>query len=149
MNAFFRTLPGVFEAIESLDEVRTAFVFAAWRHIAGEQIRMRTAPFELEGRRLIVAVPDKTWQRNLESLARQLVFGLNTALGRSLVHRIEFHIEPSVISSKRTADDNDLERSWAVPPKELVKAAAGIRDEHLRTTVLNAAANCLERKAAA
>lgn len=144
MDAFFRTLPGVFEAIEASEEARAAFVFAAWRHIAGEQIRERTAPVELDGRRMIVAVSDKTWQRNLESLARQLVFGLNAALGASLVDRIEFRIQPSALALRRTNDAN-VEKASPAPPKELLKAAAGIRDEQLRKKVLGAAANCLAR----
>jgi len=47
MDAFFRTLPGVFEAIETSDEVRAAFVFAAWKRVAGAQVTCRTAPIEL------------------------------------------------------------------------------------------------------
>ena len=58
MNAFLSTLPGVFEAIDASDEVRDAFVFAAWRSVAGEQVSDRTEPLAVEEKRLIIAVSD-------------------------------------------------------------------------------------------
>jgi predicted nucleic acid-binding Zn ribbon protein len=97
MKAFISVLPGVFDAIEDSDEVRDAFVFAAWRHVAGAQVSERTAPIEVDVRRLVVAVSDKTWKRNLETLAPQLLFGLNAALGKPLVDYIEFRIAPECL----------------------------------------------------
>src|SRR5690349_945175 len=94
MNAFISTLPGVFDAIEASDEVRDAFVFAAWRSVAGEQVFERTTPLSVEEKRLVIAVSDKTWKRNLETLASQLLFKLNAALGKPLVDFIEFRISP-------------------------------------------------------
>ena len=144
MDAFFRTLPGVFETIDASDEVRSAFVFAAWRRVAGHQIVERSQTVELVANRLVVAVADITWQRNLESLAPQLLFKLNAALGRVTVNFIEFRVQPSAIEQvPRTIDqydetDNDL-------PSELTAAANAIRDEKLRKTVMLAAANCLAR----
>ena len=144
MDAFFRTLPGVFEAIDATDEVRSAFVFAAWRKVAGSQIVERSHPIELLDKRLVIAVADKTWQRNLESLAPQLLFKLNTALGRVTVNFIEFRIEPSAIE-KPAPKDNKFDAAEAGLPSELARAATEIRDEKLRKTVMLAAANCLSR----
>lgn len=144
MDAFFRTLPGVFDVIDASDEVRNAFVFAAWRRVAGGQIVERTAPFDVVEKRLVIAVADKTWQRNLETLASQLVFKLNATLGRPMVNFIEFRIMPDVINasseSVRSGTDEDLSL-----PSEIAASADAIGNEKLRNTVLKAAANCLAR----
>ena len=146
MDAFFRALPGVFEAIDASDEVRQAFVFAAWRRVAGAQLTERTAPLDLAGKRLIVAVADRTWQANLESLAGQLLFRLNATLGRPLVDFIEFRIDEAAVDAMLSGQ----ERSENVPdseevPAEISESASTIKDEQLRKAVLNAAANCLSR----
>ena len=146
MDAFFRALPGVFEAIDASDEVRQAFVFAAWRRVAGAQLTERTTPLDLDGKRLIVAVADRTWQANLESLAGQLLFRLNATLGRPLVDFIEFRIDEAAVDAMLSGQ----ERSESVPdseevPAEISESASTIKDEQLRKAVLNAAANCLSR----
>jgi hypothetical protein len=144
MNAFISTLPGVFDAIEASDEVRDAFIFAAWRTVAGEQVFERTMPLLVEDKRLVIAVSDKTWKRNLETLASQLLFKLNAALGKPLVDFIEFRISASDIvpSADKLTDVNEE----SAPPLEIAVSAQAIRDDELRATVLKAAANCLSRQ---
>jgi hypothetical protein len=144
MNAFISTLPAVFDAMESSDEVRNAFIFAAWRNIVGEQIFERTTPLSVEGKRLVIAVSDKTWKRNLESLATQLLFKLNAALGKSFIDFIEFRVSAADIvppRGKTGEADEDLPA-----PMEIAVSARSIRNEELRATVLKAAANCLSRR---
>ncbi|MEQ1762863.1 MAG: DUF721 domain-containing protein [Pyrinomonadaceae bacterium] len=143
MNAFISTLPGVFDAIEASDEVRDAFIFAAWRNVAGEQVYTRTMPLLVEEKRLVIAVADKTWKRNLETLASQLLFKLNAALGKSLVDFIEFRVSPSDVEPSAIKADH-VEEEFT-PPVELAVSARSIRSEELRATVLRAAANCLAR----
>ena len=144
MKAFISTLPGVFDAIEASDEVRDAFIFAAWRRVAGEQVFTRTMPILVEEKRLVIAVSDKTWKRNLETLASQLLFKLNAALGKPLVDFIEFRISPSdIVPSPIRIKDAEEE---SPTPVEIAVSARGIRDEELRATVLKAAANCLSRR---
>ena len=146
MDAFFRALPGVFEAIDASDEVRRAFVFAAWRRVAGAQLTERTAPLDLDEKRLVIAVADRTWQANLESLAGQLLFRLNATLGRPLVDFIEFRIDPSTVDAVLggTPAAKTTENSTGLPA-EIFESAAAIKDEQLRKAVLGAAANCLSR----
>ena len=144
MKAFISTLPGVFDAIDASDEVREAFVFAAWRNVAGEQVYTRTTPLSVDRKRLIIAVSDKTWKRNLETLASQLLFKLNAALGDAVVDFIEFRVSPSdtCTSTSKIAEVDD-----ALPaPMEVEVSARSIRNEELRETVLKAAANCLSRR---
>ncbi len=143
MNAFISILPGVFDAIEASDEVRDAFIFAAWRTVAGEQVFTRTTPLLVQEKRLVIAVADKTWKRNLEPLASQLLFKLNAALGRSLVDFIEFRISPSDILEPARSPVDDFEE--LLPPADITASARSIRNEELRSTVLKAAANCLVR----
>jgi hypothetical protein len=144
MNAFISTLPGVFDAIEASDEVRDAFIFAAWRNVAGELVFERTMPLLVEERRLVIAVSDKTWKRNLETLASQLLFKLNAALGKPLVDFIEFRNSASDIAPAANKSD-DLDEESA-PPVEIAVSARAIHSDELRATVLKAAANCLSRQ---
>ena len=144
MDAFLSTLPAVIEAIDASDEVRDAFVFAAWKSVAGGQVSDRTEPLAIEDKRLIVAVADKTWKRNLEVLASQLLFKLNTSLGKRLVDYIEFRIAPDAIPGG-AEEVTDLNRGAFSAPAEVAVSARTIRDSALRETVLKAATNCLAR----
>ncbi|HLA95380.1 MAG TPA: DUF721 domain-containing protein [Pyrinomonadaceae bacterium] len=151
MDAFFRTLPGLIDAVEGSAEVREAVIFAAWRRIAGAQVSDRTEPVALQEKRLVVAVADKTWKRNLEELSGQLLYKLNAALGSSLVKFIEFRIEPASIDHQISSPESEAERKDAeraaiadlVP--DVAKSAASIKDEAMRKTFMLAAANCLSR----
>lgn len=145
MNAFIKALPGVFDAIDASDEVRQAFVFAAWRRVSGAQVSERTSPVSIEGRKLIVAVSDKTWKRNLESLAPQLLFKLNGMLGRDTVDHLEFSIAPDHISVREPINNLSAE-SPAMLPDELANSLGKIRDGELRQTVSKAAKACLSLK---
>ena len=145
MKAFFDSLPGVVDAIEASDEVRDAFVFAAWRYVAGERTSERTCPLAVNGKRLSVAVADKTWKRNLESLASQLLFKLNYVLGNSFVDRIDFEIEPDAIDFAPTDAKTRSDVSIDLLPPEVMVSARSIGNEVLRETLLRAAANCLAR----
>jgi len=92
----------------------------------------------------VIAVSDKTWKRNLESLGSQLLFKLNAALGRPLVDFIEFRVSPSdILPHVVIPADVDEEMS---APMEVAVSARSIRNDELRETVLKAAANSLSRR---
>ena len=103
MLDIFRTLPGVLDRLEDDGEVRQAIVFAAWRRIAGEMLSEHAVPFELEGSRLKVAVPNKTWQAHLQDLCGQMVFKLNAALGARLVTFVELQINEAAVLQDRAS----------------------------------------------
>lgn len=146
MDQFFRALPGVFDAIESSEDARRAFVFAAWRRVAGGQIAERTTAVTFDENRLTVAVADKTWQRNLESLASQLLFRLNDSLGKNLVEFIEFQIDSAAIADHVLKTENRDEQDFLNRLAPEIKAAAlAIKDAELRRTFMLAAGNCLSR----
>lgn len=142
MDALFRTLPGLLEAMEGSEEVRDAFVFAAWRRVAGEQVTERTDTLEFTEGILAIAVEDRSWQRNLETLAPQLLFRLNAALKTVPVKRIEFRID-AVARKKRNATP---EADTAALPDDVSDSIDRISNPRLRDAVKGAAANCLARK---
>jgi hypothetical protein len=69
-----------------------ALAFIAWGRCAGEQLKTRTKPIEFFEKRLVVAVKDLTWRRNLEELSPQLVAKLNAVLrrGKGEIHRVSY-----------------------------------------------------------
>lgn len=144
MDAFFRTLPGLIEAMDNSEEVRDAFVFAAWRRIAGEQITERTEQLAVTENKLVIAVEDRSWQRNLETLAAQLLFKLNATLKNISIVRIEFRIDPAALTKRNIASANK-EANAFVLPEEIAASVQTIADEKLRNTVSRAAENCLAR----
>jgi hypothetical protein len=152
MLDIFRTLPGVLDRLEDDGELRQAIVFAAWRRIAGEMLAEHAVPFALEGTRLKVAVPNRTWQAHLQDLCGQMVFKLNAALGAPLVTFVELQINEAAVLQGRaaragdTADEKKLRReAEAELTPELKSAAEQIEDEELRKQFLLAAGNCLVR----
>ena len=153
MLDLFRTLPGLLADVEGAEAVREAVVFAAWRRIAGEQLAEHAVAVGLANSRLIVAVSNLTWQRQLKDLCGQMVFKLNAALGSPLVTYIELTIdEPAVLRERdkrmSASPDETLLRREAEKElsADLVEAANRISDGQLRRQFLLAAGNCLVRR---
>ncbi|HTK39078.1 MAG TPA: DUF721 domain-containing protein [Pyrinomonadaceae bacterium] len=147
MEALFRALPALLEALPDNETVREAVVFAAWRKSAGEQLAEHTCPVEFAENRLAVAVPDRSWQKNLASLSGQMIFRINSVLGSAVVTYIEFvvdanKIQVATVDPSNYGDGNLL----AQLTPELIHSASTITDEKLRKDFLAAAAGCLARK---
>lgn len=154
MENLFRTLPKLMKQLEDHEEVREAVVFAAWRKVAGKSLCEHSVPFQLNQKRLIVAVKDKMWKRHLETeLAGQMIFKLNSILGQPAVTFIEFRIDEETVlkAVKQTRNvvisDEELEEIALeeVSPK-LRHQAASIKDDNLRYQFLLAAGGSLARK---
>ena len=144
MESLIRTFPQLLRSVDS-PEVIEAAAIAAWKHAAGDGLKVHAVPLHLEGRQLIVAVADAVWQKQLSSLCAQMVYRINTLLGRSLVDRIELRVEPSAVKHhpielKAVAqiEENDV-------PAELWTAASSISDNDLRQTFLRAALSSSKR----
>ena len=137
MEQLFAALPHLLKELGANHAVEEQMVFAAWRRVAGEMLNERTKPLEYFENRLIVAVEDQNWQRNLESLAGQMVAKLNAATEQGTVKYIEFRIDKKAIErqqkpkSEITSDD---------VPDSLRDAAEQIENETLRKSFLEAAA---------
>ncbi|HEX4900016.1 MAG TPA: DUF721 domain-containing protein, partial [Pyrinomonadaceae bacterium] len=132
-------------AAENGDEVLQVASFAAWNHAVGEGLRKNAVPVKLEGDRLLVAVPDAIWQKQLQPLVNQLIFKLNSALGRPLIRAIDLKLEPQSFASRATSDAAGISKTQAFITPELLSAAARISDPALRRVFIGAAENCLHR----
>ncbi|MDH3493902.1 MAG: DUF721 domain-containing protein [Acidobacteriota bacterium] len=142
MEDLFKILPGLLKSLPDSPEVREAVVFAVWRRAAGEGLNDHTAPLEVSGKRLSVAVPDKTWKRNLESMAPQLLFRLNALLGGYKIDFIEFRIDEAAAEQETAGKRTDKNLEGADPaslPPALLEKANTIKDLELRSTFLESA----------
>src|SRR6478672_5390349 len=137
MEQLFAALPQLIKELGANHAVEEQMVFAAWRRVAGEMLAERTTPLEYFENRLIVAVEDQNWQRNLESLAAEMVAKLNGATEQGKVKYVEFRIDKKAIErqqkpkSELTSDD---------VPDSLRAAADQIESQSLKKSFLEAAA---------
>ena len=149
MLDLFRTLPDIVKNIEGAEALREAFVFAAWRRIAGDGLAEHAVPIRLEKSTLVVAVANLMWQRQLKDLAGQMLFKLNAAVSAPLVSFIEFEIDEARVreASRSSVDEDEFRREAerSISP-ELIQAASKIDDEELRKQFLLAAGRCLVRR---
>ncbi|HEY0005487.1 MAG TPA: DUF721 domain-containing protein [Pyrinomonadaceae bacterium] len=145
-------MPKLLRAAGEAEEVLEAAALVAWRRVAGEALRGQAVPFRLYRKTLIVAVADATWQKQLEAMSGQLLFGLNSVLGQAVVTYIEFRIDPKTVRAQRAllqpkTDRHEQERrALQSASEELLTAAAAIQDENLRRRFLIAAGSCIDRR---
>jgi hypothetical protein len=149
MQEIFAALPAILKMYADDEDVRRSVVFAAWRRISGESLAYRTAPVELDGSTLRIAVADRTWQRNLKPLAGEMVFRLNSLIGATEVTFIEFRVdrEALAVAERDSGDPARLEAEALDEITEpLRKAADHIQNDELRRRFLLAAGSCLARE---
>ena len=150
MDDLFKALPELLRAAGEVEEVAEAAALAAWRRVAGEQLRGQAVPFRLYRKTLTVAVADATWQRQLEQHSGQLLFRLNSLLGQPVVTYIEFRIDPQTVRVERArlrghAPDPVAQEQRALHhARALMEAAGAIQDETLRQRFLLAAGSYLD-----
>ena len=129
----------------------------AWRRVAGEGLRTQAVPFRLYRKTLIVAVADVTWQKQLEAMSGQLLFGVNSLLGQAVVTYIEFRIDPQTVRALRAAEGTAQKMLMLDPIEqerramrsvsgEISTAADAIHDADLRHRFLLAAGSCIDRR---
>jgi len=100
MEQLFGSIQSVLKELEPNAKADEAVAFAAWKQCSGEGLCSRTEPLEFSNNPLVVAVADKTWQRNLEELSPQMLVKLNDYLGQGMVKFIEFRIDPSALKTE-------------------------------------------------
>ena len=150
MDDLIRALPQLLRAAGEAEEVAEMAAMVAWRRVAGEAMRGIAVPFRLYRKTLVVAVPDSTWQRQLEAISGQLLFRLNSVLGQALVTYIEFRIDPKTVQAERErtrhlpADGLVQEERAMRQADTLREAAAAIHDETLRRRFLIAAGSYID-----
>jgi len=102
MEGLIKCLPAVLRASGYAPEVTEAAALAAWKHAAGEQLRDHAVPIGLQDRTLKIAVADVIWRKQLHSMRGQMLFRINSLLGRPIVGAIEFIIDPDFYAHKRS-----------------------------------------------
>ncbi len=120
----------------------------AWSLAAGEGLRRNAIPVSLVEKTLTVSVADALWQKQLQSMAAELLFRINTLLGGKGVNEIVFRIAPSDVSraNPRVPAQETKKQSTKPLPTELLFAAGAIADEDLRSRFLRAADNLIARR---
>ena len=146
MNQLIKSLPGVLRAAGDSTEVAEAAGIAAWKHAAGDGLKEHAVPLKLENRTLTIAVADAIWQKQLHSMSGQLLFRVNTILGKPLVGALDFVIDPKL--AKPTAGQPEREEEFLdnEVPLELWSAASAIQDKDLRRKFLKTALLSLRHK---
>lgn len=149
MHELFDTLRGLIKIMPENQEVRRAVLFAAWSRTAGPSVAEHAKAYGIEGKRLIIAVENKTWQRQMVSLAPQFLSKISSAIGSGNIDLIDFQIIPEVFSDvvrrlpTQEAAEAALEK-WSTP--ELIAAADNISDAELRKNFLLAAAGSIDHR---
>jgi hypothetical protein len=145
MNQLIKSLPKVLRAARNSPEVAEAAALAAWKHAAGDGLKARAVPLKLDDRKLIVAVADVMWQKQLHSMRGQLLFRINSLLGQPIVGEIEFVIDPKLAAKVEQVNESEEPLDNEVP-LELWSAANAIHDKELRRSFLKAALHSLKRR---
>ncbi|HXS00972.1 MAG TPA: DUF721 domain-containing protein [Pyrinomonadaceae bacterium] len=145
MNQLIKSLPGVLRAAGDSTEVAEAAAIAAWKHAAGEGLKDHAVPLKLEDRTLTIAVADAIWQKQLHSMRGQLLFRVNSILGKPLVGALDFVIDTKL--AKRPVEQHVPEEPLDNEvPLELWSAASAIQDKELRKKFLKTALLSLRHK---
>jgi hypothetical protein len=147
MNRLIETLPAILKASGDSDAVTEAACMAAWKHAVGEGLSPHIVPVQLQQQKLVVAVADNIWKKQIEHMRGQLLYRLNSVLGQTVVKSIELRVDPKTVEIARASQAG---RSKSLPadyqvPAELLTAAAAIGDVGLRRAFLGAASSCVRR----
>ncbi len=146
MNQLIKSLPGVLRAAGDSTEVAEAAAIAAWKHAAGDGLKEHAVPLKLENRTLTIAVADAIWQKQLHSMRGQLLFRVNTILGKPLVGALDFVVDPKLAKPPVEQREQEEELLDNEVPLELWSAASAIQDKDLRKKFLKTALLALRRK---
>lgn len=147
MESLLKLLPTMIRLSGNNEEVREQAVFAAWRVAAGKGVAGGCAPFRLYNKQLVIAVLDHAWKKQLESLASEYLYRVNSLLGAQMITFIEFRQDREFVLKARGHDAREFEFHHTEELKEDLKSSAEeIQDPELRETFLRAAAKSLERK---
>ena len=147
MDQLINSMPAVLRAAGDVKEVALSAAQAGWDHIAGEGLRNQTMVTDFQNNKLTVAVADKVWQRQLESMSSQLLARINSVLGNGAVRFIEFRPDPAALESRVTKSQaSEPSKTLDVIPVELLSAASLINDPKLRRAFLGAANSSLRRR---
>jgi predicted nucleic acid-binding Zn ribbon protein len=145
MDSLIKALPAVLKAAGAPEEVAEAACVAVWKQAVGDGLSSHAVPIQLRDKKLVVAVEDNLWKKQLEQMRGQLLSRLNYVLGQTLVTSIELRIDPGGLAATRNSPPELKPKINRTIPVELVSAAAEIEDAGLRRAFLGAATSCINR----
>ncbi len=142
MESIARLLPDIIKFTDGQPDVLSAACCAAWGLSVGEATLRASRALGLTERTLRVAVQDARWKRQLEALAPQIIFRLNSFLRQPLVTRIDIVVDKRLVTQT-------LPRGTASPPPrplpaDILCSAEAIADAALRAQFLRLVAVCLD-----
>jgi predicted nucleic acid-binding Zn ribbon protein len=84
-----------------------AWLVSAWPLVVGPALAAHTRPVRCEGDCLELTADTKAWQRQLETMQRELCWRINRAWGGSLVRQVKFAAEKPGPQRIRHEADNE------------------------------------------
>jgi len=144
MDDLFTILSGILRLIGDEPEVAQAAAIAAWKKAAGDGLKQHAVPLRLAEGKLVVAVADAVWQKQLGAMKDQLIYRTNSIIGQPLVKVVELIVDPDLTkpSQQPKNDEDSLDNQV---PLELWSAASAISDKELRQKFMRAASSALRR----
>ena len=118
----------------------------AWTRAAGKGLRQHAVPLRLTHQKLIVAVSDAVWQKQLQPMSAELVFRINKMLQHEVVAAIEFRVDPAALRAHSSVSKSRVEKSAQPLPSNVISSAADIDDRELRERFMRAAQSCIARR---
>jgi Dna[CI] antecedent, DciA len=125
-------------------------IVRAWCRVAGCEMARIAVPRGLEGARLLIAVPDERWLKELEGHRDHLLERLRREAGTRHIREIEILLDPSTAPvAPRAAGPPERPAHSGPIPDEIQLAADAIPDAELGRRLASAAAALLARMARA
>jgi predicted nucleic acid-binding Zn ribbon protein len=144
-----RLLPKLLQSTGENAEMTRVAVNLAWQRAAGSGLQRQAVPFRFDGRKLVIAVMDSLWQKQLRSMGPELLRRINRMLGQDLVEWIDFQIAPALVERSQANFKQERSAKRSSPaPADVLNAASAIEDEDLRARFVRAAENCIARREA-
>jgi hypothetical protein len=97
---------------------------AVWPQAVGKKVAAHTRAARLVRTHLVIEVEDVTWQRQLNSLSRRIVWNLKQILGEDMVEDLEFRVVPR---------RREPQRATAAVPALFADDSAAIADPVMRS----------------
>jgi predicted nucleic acid-binding Zn ribbon protein len=119
MDSLINALPALLKASGAPEEVAEAACVAMWKQAVGAGLSSHAIPIRLREQKLVVAVEDAQWKKQLEHMRAQLLYRLNSVLGQGAVTSIELRVDPAMVAAARAAVPEPRKRIEFEVPAEL------------------------------
>lgn len=84
-----------------------AWLASAWPAVVGNALAAHTRPIRCDGDCLELAADGEAWQRQLETMERELCLRINQAWGSTLVREVRFVAQKPSPQAARHESDNE------------------------------------------